>query len=40
MNLKGMQTIHTETINGVRYTTVSYFNGDVDGKPEQLLSLL
>ena len=30
MNLKGMKTIHTETINGVRYTTVSYFDGDVD----------
>ena len=33
MNLKlnnGMKMMHTETINGVRYTTVSIFNGDVD----------
>ena len=26
----GMKLMHTETINGVRYTTVSIFNGEVD----------
>ena len=33
MNLKlnnGMKMMHTETINGVRYTTVSIFNGEMD----------
>ena len=33
VNLKlnnGMKMMRTETINGVRYTTVSIFNGDVD----------
>ena len=33
MNLKlnnGMKMMHTETINGIRYTTVSIFNGELD----------
>ena len=33
MNLKlknGMKMMHTDTINGVRYTTVSIFNGEMD----------
>ena len=39
MNLKlnnGMKMMHTETINGVRYTTVSIFNGDVDLRDKKL----
>lgn len=26
----GMKLMHTETINGIRYTTVSIFNGEMD----------
>ena len=26
----GMKLMHTDTINGIRYTTVSIFNGEVD----------
>lgn len=26
----GMKLMHTDTINGIRYTTVSIFNGEMD----------